>query len=127
MVTRDYQRIVETCVAAWVETDEERRRALIEQIWDERGVYLAPTTDPLVGREALCGRIAGFQQRFPGYRVVMTSGVDGHHDRLRYSWAIPDPQGKPMLEGIDIGEIGSNGQIMRVTEYFGPLPPLAAP
>jgi hypothetical protein len=124
MVALDVEGIVETYFAAWAETDEERRRALIERVWDERGVYLAPTTDTLVGREALAGRITGFQQRFPGHRLVMTSGVDGHHDRLRYGWAILDPQSASILEGMDIGEIGLDGRLLRVTEYFGPLPPL---
>ena len=122
MVALDYARIAQTYVAAWAETDEGRRRALIEQVWDERGEYLAPTTDALVGREALAGRIGGFQQRFPGNRIVMTSGVDGHHDRLRYSWAWLDADGKLVLEGLDIGEIGAGGLLTRLTEYFGPLP-----
>lgn len=127
MVALDYKGIAESYVAAWAEVDEERLRSLIERVWDARGVYLAPTTDPLTGREALAGRIAGFQQRFPGHRIAMTSGVDGHHDRMRYTWAILDPQGKAILEGMDIAEVGPDGLLVRVTEYFGPPPPLVAP
>lgn len=127
MVALDYAGIAQTYVAAWAETDESRRRELIEQVWAERGEYLAPTTDALVGREALSGRISGFQQRFPGNRIVMTSGIDGHHDRLRYSWAWLDGEGKLVLEGLDIGEIGPDSRLTRVTEYFGPLPPPATP
>jgi hypothetical protein len=127
MVTLDYHGIAQTYVAAWAETDESRRRELIEQVWAERGEYLAPTTDALVGREALSGRISDFQQRFPGNRIIMTSGADGHHDRLRYNWAWLDAEGKLVLEGLDVGEIGPDGLLTRVTEYFGPLPPVSAP
>ena len=127
MVALDYGGIAGTYVAAWAEADEDRRRALIDQVWDERGAYLASTTDLLVGREALAVRIGWFQQRFPGNRIVMTSGVDGHHDRMRYSWAWLDGEGKLILEGLDVGEISDAGLLTRITEYFGPLPPLAAP
>ncbi|HEX9037535.1 MAG TPA: hypothetical protein VF808_11150 [Ktedonobacterales bacterium] len=124
MVALDYRGIAEGYVAAWAERDDARRRALIERVWAERGEYLTPTTDLLVGPDALTRHIGAFYQRFPGHRILLTSSVDGHHDHLRYNWAMVSPEGKTLLEGQDVAWIGAAGKIQRLTEFFGPLPPL---
>ncbi len=114
------EEIVLTYAAAWAETDEGKRRALLEKSWAENGIYTDPTGEA-VGREALVHRIEGFhQQRFPGHRILGTSGVDDHHGRLRFTWAVVSPEGRRVLEGVDFGEVGSDGRLISITGFFGP-------
>jgi len=112
------EEIVLAYVAAWVETDEGKRRALLEMSWTENGTYTDPTVE-VVGREALVQHIGGIHQQFVGHRIVLTSRVDEHHNRLRFTWAMVNPEGSRVTEGIDFGEIGSDGRLIRITGFFG--------
>jgi hypothetical protein len=105
---------------AWA-ADEPERRRMLEAAWEDAGVY----SDPLgraEGREALVAHIAGFQQQFPGHRIVMTSGVDAHGSHFRFAWALADADGNVVMEGVDFGEVADDGRIARITGFFGPLP-----
>jgi hypothetical protein len=118
------EEIVIDYVAAWVEIDEGKRRALLEKSWTENGTYTDPTVE-VVGREALVQHIGAIHKQFPGNRIVLTSKVDEHHGRLRFTWAMVNPEGSRVSEGTDFGEVGSDGRLMRITGFFGlpsPLP-----
>jgi hypothetical protein len=112
------EEIVLAYVAAWSETDEGKRRALLEMSWTENGTYTDPTVE-VVGREALVQHIGGIHQQFVGHRIVLTSRVDEHHSRLRFTWAMVNPEGSRVTERIDFGEIGSDGRLIRITGFFG--------
>jgi len=49
----------------------------------------------------VAGRLdgVGFSDRFPGARVMITSGVDAHHSFARYAWRITVSDGSTLLEG----------------------------
>lgn len=51
--------------AAWNESDEGRRRKLLEQVWSDDGTCRDPTAD-VVGRDGLVEHIGGFMQVFEG-------------------------------------------------------------
>ena len=68
--------------AAWSETDEGKRRTLLEKGWAENGIYTDPIGE-VSGREALVQHIGRFLQQFPGHRILLTSGIDEHHRRIR--------------------------------------------
>jgi hypothetical protein len=112
------EEIVLAYVAAWSETDEGKRRALLEKSWAENGTYTDPTVE-VVGRDALVQHIEGIHQRFVDCRILLTSRVDEHHGRLRFTWAMVNPEGSRVSEGIDFGEIGSDGRLIRITGFFG--------
>jgi SnoaL-like domain len=105
---------------AWAADDGERRR-LLEAAWREDGVYSDPVATA-EGREALVAHIAGFQQQFPGHRIVVTSGVDEHDGCFRFAWALNDADGDVVMEGVDFGEVADDGRIARIVGFFGPLP-----
>ena len=109
--------------AAWAETDEGKRRALLEKSWVENGIYADPSGEA-VGREALVHYIEGFHQRFAGNRIILTSGVDDHHDRFRFTWAMLNAEGTRVSEGTDFGEVGPDGRLVRITGFFGSPRPL---
>ena len=110
-------------VAAWSETDEGKRRVFLEKSWAENGTYTDPSVE-VVGREALVQHIGSIHQRFAGHRILLTSGVDEHHGRLRFTWGMVSPEGSRVSEGIDLGEIGSDGRLIRITGFFGSVPPI---
>jgi hypothetical protein len=59
---------------------------------------------------------------FPGHALRRVSGVDEHHGYFRYGWELVAPAGDVVLAGVDVGELGSDGRLTRVTGFFGPLP-----
>ena len=116
--------VVGLYAAAWHEHDDDARLALLERAWAPDGVYCDPTT-VVTGREALAAHLGGFHERMPGHIIVLTTGVDEHHGRLRFSWRILSPEGTPVLDGMDFGERDAEGRLARIDGFFGPWPPLA--
>jgi len=113
--------IVQAYLAAWNETDETKRRALLDRSWADDGRY----TDPMSvapGRDALVALISQFQQQMPGASLVATSGIDLHHERLRFGWKLAAPDGSTRMEGIDVGQLADDGRLQSITGFFGPLP-----
>ena len=119
------QQIAEAYGAAWNETDDAKRRALLEQAWADGGVYTDPQSH-VEGREALLGLIAGFQQQAAGARIVATSGIDAHHGKLRFTWKMAGADGNTIIEGIDFGELAPDGRIQRIVGFFGSPPPVSS-
>lgn len=87
--------------AACNEPDETARRALLERVWADDGVHCDPTVI-VEGREPLVAHLGEFRDRMPGHRIIVTTGIDEHHDRLRFGWLILDPEGRPAIEGMDL-------------------------
>jgi hypothetical protein len=114
--------IVEAYMAAWNETDETKRRDLIDASWNEAGTYTDPVAD-VAGREALAGIIAQFQTQMPGASIDLTTGIDQHHDRIRFGWKLV---GAPQeIEGIDVGVVAADGRLASITGFWGVNPPAA--
>jgi hypothetical protein len=116
----DAQSTVRAYVDAWNEPAEAARRKLLHRSWADDGVY----TDPLVcveGREALVRHSRKFADRWPGARVVMTSGVDEHHGFVRFTWRLVSPGGEVLRDGMDFGELCPDGRLRRIVGFFGPL------
>jgi hypothetical protein len=106
---------------AWATTKPEARLALLELCWAAGGVYQDPQSRA-EGRDGLAALIAGFHARRPGARILLTSGIDGHHGSVRFRWVLLGPDGAAMSEGFDIGELAEDGRLRRITGFFGPFP-----
>jgi len=78
------------------------------------------------GHEALGQMVAGVQAKVPGHRFRRRSGVDAHHDQLRFAWDLVSPDGAVVVAGIDVGALAADGRLERVTGFFGEAPALAA-
>lgn len=113
--------IVQVYIAAWHERAEENRHILLAQSWADDGHYCDPLQE-YRGREALNQGIAGFQERRPGVRFVLTSDVEQHHNVLRFSWKCLRSNGTILVEGMDFGELGTDGRLKRIVGFFGPVP-----
>ncbi len=108
---------------AWNETDEQKRRELLEKSWADDGIYQDPM-GRAEGRDALVTHIGGFQQMMAGNTIEATSDVDTYGDVFRFSWLMRDAQGDIALEGMDFGTIAPDGRVQSITGFFGPFPEL---
>ena len=108
-------------LAAWNEPDPARVRILLETALTADVAF----TDPhyrIIGIAAFVRMIAEFRAGEGVGRLVPTSGVDMHHDRARYSWAVLRPDGS-RFDGFDAVAIDlDQGRISRIDGFFGPLP-----
>ena len=107
---------------AWSEPDYALRQELLEQIWAEDGTYTDPTAH-VAGRKALVDHIGAFFEQFPGAHFVVTSGIDTHHQNLRFTWRMVLADDSVFGEGIDFGELSPDGKLQRIVGFFGPLAP----
>jgi hypothetical protein len=106
---------------AWNETDSDRRRSLLERSITPDAELVDPT-GRWRGVEGLSERIGNYLSSAPGTRVVPSSGIDAHHDLVRYSWSVVDSDGRELIEGLDVAERAHDGRLRRVSMFHGPLP-----
>lgn len=116
-------KMVTQYIAAWNEPDVAARRALLEQCWADGGVYIDPNIE-LAGREALCDRITHVQAGRPGAYLEFMSGIDAHHNVVRFLWRLVRADGTRGDISIDIGEIARDGRLSKMVGFFGPAPAL---
>jgi hypothetical protein len=119
----DATTIVDTYLAMWNETDPKRRARLIEQALVGDGHYVDPMLEAQ-GHGALGEMVAGVQAKFPGHRFRRRSGVDTHHDQLRFAWDLVAQDGAVVVAGIDVGALAADGRLARITAFFGEAPAL---
>jgi hypothetical protein len=118
----DINTTIANYIAAWNETDSDRRRAVIAQTWAEGGSYLDGHRDS-TGHDAIDGMIAAVQQRFPGYRFRLSSGIEKHHDRVRFSWQAGGAADAPLFfAGTDFATIAPDGRFAAVTGFTDAMP-----
>jgi hypothetical protein len=115
------EEIARAAVLAWATTGEAARLALLDRCWADAGIYCDPLSR-VEGRHALSDHIVAFQRSRPGFRIPLASGVDTHHEFLRFRWVMLNPAGQFVYEGFDAGELAPDGRLQRITGSFGPFP-----
>lgn len=116
---------IDTYLASWNETDPTSRVKLIEAAWDGGGRHVDPIDD-VHGHAALDAYVAGVQERFPDHRLERVSGIDTHHDQVRFGWRLVGPDGAVVVMATDIGELAPDGKLRRISAFFGDPPELDA-
>ena len=107
--------------AAWNEPDAALRLELLERCWADEAVYVDPTVD-LRGRSMLSEHISKVQARRPGARIELMSGVDLHHDVVRFLWRLARADGSFGETSIDFGELDGDGRLKKIVGFFGEAP-----
>ena len=118
----DPNQIVERYLAAFNETEADRRRALLAQLYTNDSTY----TDPHVearGPEEMDAFIAQTQQRFPGFTFRLGGPVDAHHEQARFQWHAGPPEQPDRYVGFDV--IVTNGDRIRSVYGFMDAAPAA--
>ena len=108
-------------VAGWNEPNVARRLQFLERCWTEDGGYVDPNVE-LRGRAALCEHIAKVRAGRPGARIEMMSGVDLHHNVVRFLWRLVRADGGLGETSIDFGEVDASGRLTRIIGFFGEAP-----
>jgi hypothetical protein len=116
----DSKTVVDTYIAAWNETDEEQRKELIAQCWSDSGTYTDPVAD-VSGPAALSDLINGFHGQMPEASIVVTTGIDQHHDHIRFGWRLEGAA--QAIDGIDVGRLASDGRLASIVGFWGTNPP----
>lgn len=115
--------IVSQYLDAWNEPDVGKREAMLAQCWGEGAVYVDPTVE-LKGAAALNAHIAKVQNARPGAYLEFMSGIDVHHNVVRFLWRLVRADRTPGDTSIDVGEIGPDGRLAKIIGFFGDAPAL---
>jgi hypothetical protein len=114
--------VVVRYLAAWNEPEAKRRRELVAKAWAEDGTYVDAARDGH-GHDSLDAMIATAQSHFPGYRLRLASGVETHHDYLRFSWVAGGTADAPLyIKGTDFVVVGGDGRIKSVVGFVDAAP-----
>lgn len=114
--------IVAGYIAAWNETDAGRRRDIIARTWSEEGSYLDADRAG-TGHTGIDAMIAAVQEHFPGYRFRLSSGIEAHHDRVRFSWIAGGTEQAPLFfDGTDFAMLAEDGRLRTVTGFTDAMP-----
>lgn len=97
-------------VAAWNEPNVATRLQTLERCWAEDAGYVDPNVE-LRGRTALCEHISKVQAGRPGARIEMKSGVDLHHNVVRFLRRLVHADGGFGDTSIDFGEVDARGKL----------------
>jgi hypothetical protein len=119
----DLTTVIDAWLEAFAEEDVERRTKLIEQAWSPEGRLVDP---PLEG-EGYVGLSEAadlVNTHYAGHTFRRVSGIDTHHEFVRYGWELVGPDGNSVIAGIDVGEVAPDGRLRKITGFFGDLPSL---
>ena len=111
---------IDTYLAAWSEQDDAARAELVGRVWADDGRLVDP---PMAasGHAGISGMHAALQGQFAGHTFRRASAIDAHHDYVRFAWELVGPDGTVALTGLDVGEVGDDGRLRRITGFFGEL------
>src|SRR6185312_3592873 len=114
--------VVVRYLAAWNEREPKKRRELVAKTWAEDGTYVDAARDGK-GHDSLDAMIATAQGHFPGYRLNLASGIEVHHDYLRFSWAAGGTADAPLfIKGTDFVVLDGDGRIESVVGFTDAAP-----
>lgn len=115
--------VVAIMFAAWNAPDEAAIRAHAERALTADVEFVDPWYD-IRGIDAWVGMVTAFRADNPSARPRQASGIDMHHDRARYAWAVEMANGTT-LEGFDVVVVDpATGKLRQIVGFFGPFPPL---
>ena len=114
--------LVDGWLAAYADPDASRRLAVIRDSWNAEGRLVDPPLEAR-GHQGISDQAATLQSQFPGHRFERSSGIDAHHQFLRYGWKLVDADCAAVLQGVDVMELDVDGRIARVVGFFGAQPP----
>ena len=116
--------MVDRHLAACCDTDPVRRATAIREIWTSDCRLVDPPLEAR-GHQGISDQAATLLSQFPQHRFERSTAIDAHHGFLRYGWKLVNPDGAPVLEGVDVAELDVDGKLMRVVGFFGAQPAAA--
>lgn len=105
-------------IAMWNETDDQVRRAMIDDVFTPNATY----TDPTVaadGTPAIDEYVGTAQKNFTGMLFTYDS-VLTHHDVVHFSWQVGPAGAAPAVTGFDVAWLEA-GRIRGLCGFFNGL------
>jgi hypothetical protein len=129
MIMTDYQDVTASYLAVWNEADPAARLGLAAKLFTDEVRYTDPLMD-VQGVAALAAAIGAAQQQFPGWRFRSAGPADGHHQQVRFGWALgpdgasPDEAGpdEAPVAGFDVAVLTDDGRISQVLGFLDRVP-----
>jgi hypothetical protein len=119
---RNVNEAVVRYLAAWNERDAPRRLELVAKAWTEDGSYIDRVRQGH-GHNELDAMIAAAQARFPGYQLHLASGIEAHHDYVRFSWIAGGTNEAPLyIKGTDVAVLAEDGRMRSVIGFVDAAP-----
>jgi hypothetical protein len=113
-------------LSVWNEQDAVRRRDLVAKKWSENGTYVDGARQG-AGHGGIEAMIAKAQETHPGYRLALASGIEAHHQYVRFSWVAGGTAEAPLyIKGTDVGIIADDGRLESVIGFIDAAPAPAA-
>jgi hypothetical protein len=112
--------LIDIYCAAWSEPNSIEREHILKTVWAENATYTDPRTH-VGGLKELVEHIGRVLAGRPDAKVVRTTVVDSHHGLVRFGWRVVQADGTMLPEGLDFAEISSEGKLLRIAGFFGPL------
>jgi uncharacterized protein YndB with AHSA1/START domain len=109
--------LIERYMAAWSETDPDRRRAALGRIWHPRGVF-KDAMGYCEGIDDLADHIGIAQQFAPGARLERAGPISRAHGSIAYRWHIRGADQGVMMVGMNAMELAPDGRISEVTGFW---------
>lgn len=116
----DAEPVVRGYLAAWNERDADERLRLLERACAPGVRYVDPEVEA-TGVEELSRVIEDFQAGYPGHALRLDTGVDAHHDVVRFAWLVKRHDGTTLARGMDACIRSAEGRLTLVVGFFGPL------
>src|SRR4051812_45304295 len=103
----DVTETVNTYLTLLNETDADRRAALVGQVWAGDGRWVDPPVEA-AGHAGIADMVGAIHAQFPGHTFRRVSGVDVHHDAVRFAWELVGPDGAVAFGGLDVGVLADD-------------------
>ncbi len=110
---------VETFIGAWMESDPEKRVAMIEKCFAADGRMVTHGRE-IRGRAALADEMTRVRADPQLLGIRLASAIDARGTTFRYR-GVAELRDGTSAEAFDAGELDANGQISLVLTFAGPL------
>src|SRR5947199_6692217 len=118
MTMSDFTAVAHDYLAAWNEDDAAKRSVRVRELWAEDGDYVDPQAS-VRGHAEIDALLTAARAQFAGFEFRLTGDVDGHHDRLRFTWELfPPNASESIVEGFDVVTLAEDGRISSVSGFL---------
>jgi len=103
------------------ENDPARRRAAIDELWAEDGVFYDPSKGAIRGRDEIDGVAGAVKETHPDFRYQVTAAPQEYCDAGMVPWISGRPGEVPAYSGRDF-VIVRDGRIVALYMFFDKRP-----
>jgi hypothetical protein len=112
----EYKELIDKYFTSLNETDGERRRKLIEQVWAENGKFVSPF-GAAVGHDAINAKVEKGLEQLAGSEVRRSGDIETLHDCLRLKFEVVNQSGEAFIGGVDFGTVEA-GKLQSMVGFF---------